>query len=143
MTVRLWQVNTGNCLKILSGHTDGVHSVAFTPDGLKLASGGSDNKVRLWNVETGQPLAELPGHQEWVWSVAFSPDGKILASGSSDLTVKLWDVERAGMPQNAVGASPLDSLGRLQPGWPNSGQQQRGADGAALGCADGRAAQPA
>ena len=79
----------------LKGHRNWVGSVAFSPDGKILASGGWDAIIRLWDVETGKLKGRLRGHTRGVISVAFSPDGKILASGggSEDDTVRLWDVE--------------------------------------------------
>ncbi len=76
----------------LTGHTNRVNSVAFSPDGTTLASGSNDRTVRLWNVATQREITTLTGHTDWVNSMAFSPDGKILASGSDDQTVRLWDV---------------------------------------------------
>ena len=77
----------------LTGHTEEVYSVAFSPDGKTLASGDADSTVRLWDVAAHQPIAApLTGHTDAVDSVAFSPDGKTLASGSIDGTVRLWDV---------------------------------------------------
>ncbi|KAJ7772773.1 WD40-repeat-containing domain protein [Mycena olivaceomarginata] len=68
-----------------------VWSVAFSPDGLQVASGSGYN-IRIWNVRTGQQVGEaLVGHADWVCSVAFSPDGSHIASGSSDKTICLWD----------------------------------------------------
>ena len=80
------------CLLILKGHTYGVTSVAFSPDGATLASGSGDNTVRLWDVATGAELRVLEGHTSCVTSVAFLPDGATLASGSRDNTVRLWEV---------------------------------------------------
>ncbi|MFG1798240.1 WD40 repeat domain-containing serine/threonine protein kinase [Nocardia sp. NPDC049149] len=75
----------------LTGHTDHVQTVAFSPKGTLLASSGDDRTVRLWNTTTGQPVGQpLTGHTDKICSVAFSPDGTLLATGSADNTVRVW-----------------------------------------------------
>lgn len=78
---------------VLTGHTDQVYSVAFHPDGTRLASAGRDRAVWVWDLATGLDVARLDGHANYVFSLAFSPDGKTIASGSGDGTVRLWDSE--------------------------------------------------
>ena len=90
-TIELWDVATRASIATLRGHTNWVHSVAFSIDRKTLASGAQDNTVKLWDLAMQQNIATFR-HTGLVFSVAFSPNGAILASGSEDRTVKLWDV---------------------------------------------------
>jgi len=49
-TVRLWDVKTGECLRVLEGHTDDVYGVSFSPDGRRAFSGSVDNTARIWDL---------------------------------------------------------------------------------------------
>jgi WD40 repeat protein/serine/threonine protein kinase len=82
----------GSPVRTLTGHTDWVLSVSFSPDGSLLASGSGDGTIKLWRVADGSLVRTLTGHTHWVWSVSFSPDGSLLASGSGNGTIKLWRV---------------------------------------------------
>ncbi|WP_261560339.1 TIR domain-containing protein, partial [Frankia tisae] len=90
-SIALLDSTTLRPLRILTGHTDWVSSVAFAPDGTTLASGSDDQTIRLWDTTTGRQLHKLTGHTSTVSSVAFAPDGTTLASGSNDQTIRLWD----------------------------------------------------
>jgi WD40 repeat protein len=105
--VRLWDIVTGKCCQTLQEQTDEewVSSLAFSPDGKILVSGGVNAyaTLKLWNLLTGESYQIFRGHTGSVWSVAFSPDGKTIASGSEDRTVKIWDVPTGKCRQTLLG----------------------------------------
>jgi eukaryotic-like serine/threonine-protein kinase len=88
--VRVYDVATGQLHLPLDGHIR-VVSVAFSPDGRRIASAGLDKMVRLWDATTGQEILTLRGHADLVGRVLFSPDGQRLASASADGMVRVWD----------------------------------------------------
>ncbi len=90
-TARLWEIQTGACLYIIT-ESSVVNHVTFSPNGKLLATSCEDGLVKLWDAQTGTFIRTLSGHERRTWSAAFFPDGQTLASGSEDGTVKLWDV---------------------------------------------------
>jgi WD40 repeat protein len=72
------------------GHRAAVYTLAFSPDGSRLASGGNDNVIIIWDPKFGDSLLELRGHAAYVHAVSFSPDGASLVSASGDGTVRVW-----------------------------------------------------
>ncbi|KAG8961011.1 hypothetical protein FRC03_005861 [Tulasnella sp. 419] len=76
----------------LSGHSNMVACVAFSPDGGQIVSASSDKTVAVWDARTGAHLKTLKSHSDYVTSVAFSSDGSWIVSGSDNETVAIWDV---------------------------------------------------
>ncbi len=97
-----WTIEQATLLKTLTGHSYGVSSLAFAPDGNTLASGSWEGTIKLWRASDGKLLKTLTGHSISVYSVAFSPDGKILASGSRDKTIRLWRVSPSTSSEQAL-----------------------------------------
>ncbi len=91
-TIKLWDMDTGECLSTFRGHSSVVYSVAFNPDGKSFISGSGDETIKLWDMDTGECLATFHEHSSAVTSVAFHPDGRTFVSGSGDNTVKIWDM---------------------------------------------------
>lgn len=89
-TIKLWNLETGELIRTLNGHTGAIYSIALSSDGQTIASGSEDKTVRLWHLETGELLSTFTGHSEQVNAVAFSADGQTLISGSHDKTIKIW-----------------------------------------------------
>ena len=76
---------------IYSGHTGWVKTVAWSPNGTRLASGSWDNTVQLWNATDGRFVYVHADHSSWINAVAWSPNSTRIASASNDGTVHLWD----------------------------------------------------
>ena len=87
-----------------------VYTVAFSPDGKFLASGGDDNAVILWDVTSNHKLKTFTEHTDWVKCVAFSPDGQILASASMDRSVKLRSVSSDSYLSNLKHSDWVESV---------------------------------
>jgi WD40 repeat protein/DNA-binding SARP family transcriptional activator len=94
--VAIHDADTGEVLTALGGHDATLTSLAFSPDGSRLAGAGfwaspTVEAAPVWDTDTGELLFELNGHDE-VFHVAFSPDGRRLATAAGwDGTVRLWD----------------------------------------------------
>ncbi|MFC5180435.1 WD40 repeat domain-containing serine/threonine protein kinase [Actinomadura harenae] len=97
--------------KTLAGHKQGVHRVAFSPDGRHLASGSDDMLVLIWDIAAGHPVQTLRGHTSGVLGLAYAPDGRTVASSALDGTVRIWDVAsgtvKHTLPTDQYGVSAL------------------------------------
>ena len=123
----------------MGSHNLAVVSLAFSPDGKFLASGGvdftNDNTLKLWDVKNGSTIwigthnhdvivnclsysPDKEDHEEIVNCLSYSPDGKFLASGSRDNTIKFWDVKKGsiiwvGLHNEAVKSVAFSPAGKL------------------------------
>lgn len=90
---------------MLLGHSGPVTALAFSPNGLQLASGGEDGSARFWDAITGQPAPQKTvGHSRTVTALAYAPNVDVLASASTDGDVRLWNIgtgETIGRPLDA------------------------------------------
>ena len=105
-TLKLWNIAQGRERATLVGHTRGISSLAFSPDGARLASGSYDRTARVWDAATGGNAATFDLSTS-VEAVAFSPDGRTLASATWD-DILLWDLETG-----SAGRTPGHALGTL------------------------------
>jgi len=91
-TVRLWDVESGRCLRVLGGHSDTVQALSWSADQQRAISGSFDQTLRMWDVATGRCLRVLgKGEENFVWSLALSADQKLALSGSRMGTLRLWN----------------------------------------------------
>jgi WD40 repeat protein/transcriptional regulator with XRE-family HTH domain len=91
--LKIYDALSGELVRALSGHEGDVISIAFSPDGEYLATGGVDSTVRIWDASNGEVLHVLKGHAVEVGGLAFSPDRRLLLSSSEDAMLIIWDVE--------------------------------------------------
>ncbi|KAJ3141946.1 hypothetical protein HK100_005044 [Physocladia obscura] len=92
-SVRIWSIETGDCLITLKSHIDWVNDVCLSSDNLLLVSASRDKTVKLWSLKSCKCLQTLQGHQDYVKTVRFSSDNSLVISGSNDKSVKIWSVE--------------------------------------------------
>jgi F-box/WD-40 domain protein MET30 len=85
-TARVWNLETGEEIRCIKGHTRALRALQF--DEVKLVTGSMDHTLRIWNWRTGECISTLEGHTEGVICLNF--DSTLLASGSVDTTVKVW-----------------------------------------------------
>lgn len=101
-TARIWDCDTQTPMRTLSGHTDWVLAVAWSPDGSMIATGSMDNTVRLWDPKTGAQIGSaLRGHTKWISALSWEPLHLVepghsprLASSSKDGTLRVWNIDQ-------------------------------------------------
>jgi WD40 repeat protein len=96
----------------LTGATNYVYSVAFSPDGRTLIAGSIDNRVLMWdvsNLRTPTLLESLAAAGDSIFVVAVSPDGRTLAAGTAEKAVRLWTIDpgRAAVEVCEMAGDPI------------------------------------
>jgi WD40 repeat protein/nucleoside phosphorylase len=110
--VRVWEADTGHTLLTYRGHppvfksfnmAPTIYTIAWSPEGLRLASAGVGTDIHVWDVATGQDIVTYTRHSGLlpdVWALAWSPDGKRIASAcsamSTDKTIHIWNATTGG-----------------------------------------------
>lgn len=107
-SVRIWDLKSGETLRMLGRHLSPVSSLAILPDG-RLATGGEDRKVLLWNIETGELQATLQGAGGAIRFLLAAPNSTTLFGGCQDQKVLLWDTS-TGIALQSWPTEPLSSL---------------------------------
>jgi WD40 repeat protein len=103
-TLKLWNSADGSLiLNVNPGALYLVWSLAFSPDGSKLAAACGDGHLRVFNVSTGAVIHNLTAHSIQAFTVAWSPDESTLASGGSDNTARLWDAATGDLLHTLTG----------------------------------------
>lgn len=89
--VALWDLASGEKIGSFKG-TGGLSSIAFTPDGMRIATGSQDGELKIWDVSTGEERQLLSAGRHWVEVVAIAPHGRSAASAGRSGIVPLWDL---------------------------------------------------
>ena len=88
----LWDASSGKQLRLLTAGMKGqrINTLAWSPDGQRLAAGFASGKIILWDMRQYRPVALLVGHADQVVGLNWSTDGSLLASNGLDGTVLIW-----------------------------------------------------
>jgi small GTP-binding protein len=125
-TIRIWNVDTGESIVTLCGHTDWVFSVAWSPDGKQIASGSRDTKILLWDAQSGEQLGTLQGNAGSVFQLAWTAGHRLISCGSEDKT-QVWNPETGALirtfPQGwSMAVSPKGSAVAISANYQDKGR---------------------
>ena len=104
----LVNIQTGEVVRTFGKHRGGVYHVAFSPDGKRLVTAGSDARIVVWDIESGQRIYELEGSRDGLNQIGYSSDGKWIAA-SVHQEVNIWHAEH-GRLHRAIDTPVVDSI---------------------------------
>jgi hypothetical protein len=93
--IKLFRLADGHEVASLEGHVGVITALAFSPDGRRLLSGGSDSTVRVWHTGSGRELLTFREHTELPVAVAWSSDGRRIGSAGQDMLINIWEAQAA------------------------------------------------
>ena len=116
-TIQIRDLATGEKVPDFHVHEGAVESVAFSPDGRTVATGGAQGEIILWDPVTSRPIRRIRGHPSYVERLRFSEDGSTLASHGWDNRLRLWDVASGASTFDVrvpIHWTPLDGSNRIE-----------------------------
>jgi len=104
-TIKVWDIDSGECLQTRRVHAFGFSALASVGDGRRVVSGSYDGTIEVWDIDSGKRscLQTLHGHTGWVRALVSVGDGRRVVSGSEDRTVKVWDIDSVSACRPCMG----------------------------------------
>lgn len=128
LTVKLWNVKTGQAVYTRKAHDKDINAIDVSPDDRWFATASQDRNVKIWDVDSGESIGMLKGHRRGVWTVKFNHFDKLIATGSGDKTVKIWNLNDYQCNKTMEGHA--NSV--LKVGWISNGTQLASTSGDGL-----------
>ncbi len=91
--IHQFELPSGKLVRTWKAHDDTVYTMALSPDGRRLLTGGGDKAVRIWDLANARKAGEFEGHTNHVLTVSWHPSGSRIASAGADREIKVWDVK--------------------------------------------------
>jgi TIR domain/WD domain, G-beta repeat len=108
-TLRVWDLESGQTVRTLRGHTNSVEAVAVTPDGRCAVSASNDRTLRLWDLESGKEVATFTG-DDHMGSCAIAPDGHTIIAGDESGRMHFLRLEEADPTKPSIGDTKIPLL---------------------------------
>ena len=101
--LKMTEIDTGEEIRLFTGHTDLVNSINLSPDGSRIITAGWDGTVRVWDFMSGIQLLKIKAHNGGVYNAKYDNAGKFIVSGGDDFMVRQWDASTGKMVSELAG----------------------------------------